>query len=60
MLKIFRRHYWDVMTPMPALGRSDMTATVISTHEALLVGGCDDHQVSCEWWEGCSYCARAG
>ena len=39
---------------------SDFTATPATTADGddvvVVVGGCDDHQVSCDWWDGCSYC----
>lgn len=34
---------------------SDMTATTVSD-KVYVIGGCNDHQVACDWWDGCSYC----
>ena len=50
---------WRAVEPMP-VALSDFTATPATTADGddvvVVVGGCDDHQVSCDWWDGCSYC----
>ena len=50
---------WRAVEPMP-VALSDFTATSATSADGddvvVVVGGCDDHQVSCDWWDGCSYC----
>lgn len=46
---------WTELADMP-VALSDMSATVIGATSILLVGGCDSDQLSCESYEGCSYC----
>lgn len=46
---------WISVSEMP-LRLSDMTATKIGVTSVLVVGGCDDHQLSCDDYEGCTFC----
>lgn len=45
---------WTEVADLPEQ-RSDMTATTVSD-KIYVIGGCKGHQVSCDWWDGCSYC----
>lgn len=46
---------WTELADMP-VALSDMSATAVGPTTILLVGGCDSGQLSCEAYEGCSYC----
>lgn len=45
---------WSEMGDMPT-ALSDMTASVVGS-SVYVIGGCIDHQASCDWYEGCTYC----
>ena len=46
---------WEVMAPMPK-ALSDASATVIGEDTVLVVGGCDMMQLSCDFYDGCTFC----
>lgn len=46
---------WVEMGSMPK-ALSDMSATVVGTSTVIVVGGCDEAQLSCDWYPGCTYC----
>ena len=48
-------HGWRSRASMPK-AMSDFSATAVDDDAVIIVGGCDDHQVACDWWDGCSYC----
>jgi len=45
---------WEEKSDLPEK-RSDMTASTVGS-KIYIIGGCDDHQVACDWWDWCSFC----
>lgn len=49
-----RAAWWSSEAPIP-VQLSDMSATTVGD-VVYLIGGCDQDQIACDWWDGCSYC----
>jgi len=46
---------WSAMAGLPHEA-SDLTATYVGDSTIILAGGCVSHQVSCDWYEFCTFC----